>query len=116
MHQRTIVRSLHVADRDANDALLAPLTVPSATNVQWPEGFGCLVGGVSSFGFGGSNAHVVLSEPRLGEAQKRASLAPRTTLKVGALFVRAVVLLLCCCAIVCVVVVLLCASQRLHAN
>ncbi|MFI2184144.1 type I polyketide synthase [Streptomyces sioyaensis] len=38
------------------------LRVPAET-VAWPEGYEEAVAGVSSFGFGGTNAHVVLGEP-----------------------------------------------------
>ncbi len=38
------------------------LRVPDAA-VAWPEGYDEAIAGVSSFGFGGTNAHIVLGEP-----------------------------------------------------
>jgi acyl transferase domain-containing protein/acyl-CoA synthetase (AMP-forming)/AMP-acid ligase II/NADPH:quinone reductase-like Zn-dependent oxidoreductase/acyl carrier protein len=50
----------------------ACLHIPSET-VPWPDKRGVRLAGVSSFGFGGTNAHVVLGEaPKSGSAQRPA--------------------------------------------
>lgn len=52
-----------------------PLAVPTAT-CEWPVS-GERIAGVSAFGLGGTNAHVVLAQPASDQASRRAPLVPR---------------------------------------
>ncbi|WP_399094925.1 amino acid adenylation domain-containing protein [Streptomyces sp. BBFR2] len=62
----------------AIDASALPYTIPTRT-VDWPAHTGPARAGVNSFGFGGTNAHVVLEEapaaPAAGRAKRRPEYA-----------------------------------------
>ncbi|WP_374100985.1 beta-ketoacyl [acyl carrier protein] synthase domain-containing protein, partial [Streptomyces phytophilus] len=63
LHHRELPRSLHF--RSANPAIpLADLGLRvQEEHGPWPDGDRRLIAGVSSFGMGGANAHVVVAEP-----------------------------------------------------
>nr|QEO74255.1 Beta-ketoacyl synthase [uncultured bacterium] len=59
----TIPRSLHYREPNPRVAWDAMPLVVAGSPVPWPRGQAPRNAGVSSFGFGGTNAHVVLSDP-----------------------------------------------------
>ncbi len=62
MYHREIPQSLHFRTPNPNiDFDSLPLRVQT-THGPWPEPDEPLIAGVSSFGFGGTNAHIVLAE------------------------------------------------------
>lgn len=61
----------------------ARIIVPTAS-VPWPRGTKPRIAGISSFGFGGANAHIVITEPPLPSAQARGEDRPRHVLKLAA--------------------------------
>ncbi|GFN33269.1 type I polyketide synthase [Paenibacillus xylaniclasticus] len=59
---RQIPASLHYTERNPHISMdQMPFSVPTSL-MNWPDD-GPVVAGVSSFGFGGTNAHVVITEP-----------------------------------------------------
>src|SRR5258706_15787044 len=63
LHHREIPASLHFQKPNPHIPFdVLPLEVPRAL-APWPEPMRPAVGGVSSFGFGGTNVHMVLEEP-----------------------------------------------------
>ncbi len=62
LHHKTIPPNIHFSKPNPNIAFdELKLKVPTEA-MAWPENQGLRVGGVNSFGFGGSNAHIVLQE------------------------------------------------------
>ena len=73
LHHRRIPAHLHC--KELNPLIKIDATrfrIPMET-VPWPHGQRARVAGVSSFGFGGTNAHIVLSEPLAGISQRSRS-------------------------------------------
>jgi len=67
---RTLPGNLHVQDLNPGIALEdTPFEVLRKT-VPWDDDGGPLIAGISSFGFGGTNAHVVLSSPPTPPARR----------------------------------------------
>jgi phthiocerol/phenolphthiocerol synthesis type-I polyketide synthase B len=83
LHHGAIPPSLHFRTPNPNIPWATlPLSIPTAL-MPWPEGLPA-VAGVSSYGIGGTNAHVVLEgapEPKVGQASssRRLSLLPLST-------------------------------------
>lgn len=75
LHHRTIPPSLHFRAPNPNLALASsPFFVPTRA-LPWPGAEGSRIAGVSSFGIGGTNAHVVVAENRFPPPP--AATAPR---------------------------------------
>lgn len=75
LHQEVISRQIHLQTCNPHIHLTAtPLAIPLA-NQPWPRCTTARFAGVSSFGFGGANAHVVLTEAPSAE-QPPASAGP----------------------------------------
>ena len=53
-----------------------PVSIPVSL-APWPSGYERRIAGVSSFGFSGSNAHLVLAEPPAPEAAREPSQSPQ---------------------------------------
>jgi amino acid adenylation domain-containing protein len=62
LQHRWIPPSLHFNTPNPNIAFQNLSLTVAQTGTTWPNGHGAAVAGVSSFGFGGTNAHVVLQE------------------------------------------------------
>lgn len=76
LRKREIPPHLHFASPNPYiDWASFPLTVPTSPT-DWPASYERLVAGVSSFGFSGTNAHVVLEEPPRDVAVDPANVAP----------------------------------------
>ncbi len=81
LHHEAVPGLLHFQTLNPHIELTGTRLRVSTTLQPWPRGHGRRVGGVSAFGFGGSNAHVVLEEapaaPVAGEpAERRPYLLP----------------------------------------
>nr|MBA2245212.1 polyketide synthase dehydratase domain-containing protein [Gemmatimonadota bacterium] len=80
LQQRTIPPHLHL--REPNPLIpwdSLPVTIPTApTAWQVPEGRR-RIAGVSSFGFSGTNSHIILAEPRVGVERGAASVEREET-------------------------------------
>ncbi|MEU1660908.1 beta-ketoacyl synthase N-terminal-like domain-containing protein [Streptomyces griseofuscus] len=74
---RTLPANLHFQDPNPGIALEEGPFEAVRKTVPWGEDGGELVAGISSFGFGGSNAHVVLSAPPGRAARRPVSPRPR---------------------------------------
>ncbi|MEU4177519.1 amino acid adenylation domain-containing protein [Streptomyces sp. NPDC026589] len=66
---------LHLHQLNPRIELPAWMSVPTAA-VPWPAGDRRRVVGVSSFGFGGTNAHVVISDPPPGPSERPGAAVP----------------------------------------
>ncbi len=73
LQHQSLPPHLHVSSGHENDALRRlPLKIPlSAT--PWPVTERPRIAGVSSFGFSGTNAHIVIEEPQLARTETRES-------------------------------------------
>ncbi|HJV61339.1 MAG TPA: beta-ketoacyl synthase N-terminal-like domain-containing protein, partial [Albitalea sp.] len=82
LHHERIPRTLHVEQINPHIDLRASRCAIATESRPWPRGPRPRLGGVSSFGFGGTNAHVVLREPPADPAgrDEDAALPPRVEL------------------------------------
>ena len=72
LHHEEIPPTLHLHELNPRIALAeTPLFIPTSTN-PWPRGPVARYAGVSSFGFGGTNCHVILQEAPAGAPIDRA--------------------------------------------
>jgi acyl transferase domain-containing protein/acyl carrier protein len=77
LHHRTIPQTLHVSELNPQiDLRGSPLFIATRP-AFWAVEDGQRVAGVSSFGFGGANAHVVLGDHARTRAKSDAAQAPR---------------------------------------
>ena len=72
LQHATIPPHLHLKKLSPNIALDRSFVIPTAA-LQWEPHLGRRVAGVSSFGFGGTNAHLVLGE---APAQSAVAVSP----------------------------------------
>jgi acyl transferase domain-containing protein/acyl carrier protein/protein-L-isoaspartate O-methyltransferase len=77
LSKRVIPAHLHLQERNPHIDWSAPLVIPRES-MPWPEVFERRIAGVSSFGFSGTNAHVVLeAAPDLEDVAAEAPTGPR---------------------------------------
>lgn len=76
MRRREIPPHLNFTSGNPHIDWTLPISVPTATTAWSPAG-GPRLAGVSSFGFSGTNAHVILEEPPLESAGARTSAVAR---------------------------------------
>lgn len=69
LQNRSLPAHLHVSSGHENDALRQlPLKIPLSA-IPWPVTERPRVAGVSSFGFSGTNAHIVIEEPPIAQTE-----------------------------------------------
>ncbi|MBF6169901.1 type I polyketide synthase [Nocardia blacklockiae] len=85
LHHRTIPPHLHYATPNPRIPWAdTPVVVPTAA-LDWPDHGAGRLGGVSSFGFSGTNAHVILQEaPEVAAAEPDSAEGPRLVTVSGA--------------------------------
>jgi acyl transferase domain-containing protein/acyl carrier protein/protein-L-isoaspartate O-methyltransferase len=83
LHHHAIPAHLHLGERNPHIDWNASIAIPHAT-IPWPEAFTRRVAGVSSFGFSGTNAHVVLEAAAAEESAAAVVGAGRRLLALSA--------------------------------
>ena len=79
MRHELIPANLHFTALNPNiDAAIDPFEIPTASR-PWPRNTRPRIAGVSSFGFGGTNAHVVLEEPPASTVSETTRRSQRTS-------------------------------------
>ena len=75
LQNRELPPTVHFCSPNSNIAFQETVLRVQQSLGAWPEGDGPLIAGVSSFGFGGTNAHAVLSEAPPRESSATTTLA-----------------------------------------